>query len=81
MVEAKEAGQIWTFQKDGWQGTQANGIKQSTESPSTLKEIRQLISEAEPALGRIIKNEGENTDWYDFTGTMTENGEFLPKAS
>ncbi|SVB57951.1 uncharacterized protein METZ01_LOCUS210805, partial [marine metagenome] len=70
MVEAKEAGQIWTMQKDGWKGTQANAVKQSGELPSTLKEIRNLISAAEPALGRIIKNEGENTDWYDFTGTM-----------
>ena len=70
MVEAKEAGQIWTFQKAGWKVMQANGMKQSGELPSTLKGIPNLISAAKPALGRIIKNDGENTDWYDFTGSM-----------
>ena len=70
MVEAKEAGQIWTMQKDGWKVTNANAVKQSTELPSTLKKIRNLISAAKPALGRIIKNDGEITDWYDCNGTM-----------
>ena len=70
MVNAKEANQIWTSQKDGWEVTQANAVKQSAETPSTLKKTRPLISAAKPAFARLIRNEGEQANWHDFTGTM-----------
>ena len=71
MMDAEGNGQIWTFKEDGWHFAQSNALKQTTESPAGLKETHQLITNAKPALGRITKNEGEKSDWYDFSATMT----------
>jgi len=70
IMDAKGNGQIWTFKEDGWQFAQTNALKQSNKSPTSLK-THQLIANTKPALERITKNEGEKSDWYDFTGTMT----------
>ena len=71
MMDAKGNGQIWTFKENGWRFVQSNALKQSVETPSVLKEIHQLIATTKPALDRITKNEGEKSDWFDLTGTMT----------
>ncbi len=71
MMDSRGDGRIWTFQEDGWQALKSSPMKQPTEPPSSRKEILKLISNAKPAFERITSNEGEKSDWYDFTGTMT----------
>ncbi len=71
MIDAKGSGLLWSFQKDGWNRVQTNSIKQSEQLPSSLKEIRELIASSKPAFDRITKNEGETSDWYDYSATMT----------
>ena len=70
MVGAKGNGQIWTFREGEWHFAQSNALKQGTESPSNLKQTHQLIANSKPALEKITNNEGEQSDWYDFTGNM-----------
>ena len=71
MVGAKGNGHIWTFKEDEWHFVQSNGLKQASESPANLNQTHQLITNSKPAFEKITKNEGEKSDWYDFTGTMT----------
>ena len=70
MMDSRGDGRIWTFQEDGWQALKSSPMKQPTEPPSSRKEILKLISNAKPAFERITSNEGEKSDWYDFTGPM-----------
>jgi putative membrane-bound dehydrogenase-like protein len=71
MMDSRGDGRIWTFRENGWQAFKSNPMKQPTEPPSNRKEILKLISTAKPAVERITDNEGEKSDWYDFTGKMT----------
>ena len=71
MMDSRGDGRIWTFLEDGWMAFKTDPMKQPTDPPSNRKEILELIATAKPAVESITGNEGEKSDWYDFTGKMT----------